>query len=148
MHLHTNEIVHGCISPAHIFCEKERIILNGCGLHSMRKYLSLITGYTNKTMYTAIEHLRDKNNVILKAKKPADVYSFGIILYEIITKNRQYRQLSLREVVGKFAEENFRPKLPDQIRGEFKTLIRRCWHENPERRPELEEVIDLLRRFS
>ena len=69
----------------------------------MRKYLSLITGYTNKTMYTAIEHLRDKNNVVLKPKNAADVYSFGIILYEVITKNRQYRQLELREVVGKFA---------------------------------------------
>ena len=63
----------------------------------------MITGYTNKNMYTAIEHLKDKNNIILKAKKPADVYSFGIILYEIVTKNRQYRQLTLREVANKFA---------------------------------------------
>jgi serine/threonine protein kinase len=113
----------------------------------MRKYLSLITGYTNKTMYTAVEHLRDKNNVILKPQKAADVYSFGIILYEIVTKNRQYRQLGLREVQTKFADENFRPKLPEQIRVEVKNLIRRCWHESPERRPEMEEVIDMLRRY-
>jgi serine/threonine protein kinase len=79
--LHTNDIVHGCISPSHTFLEKERMVLNGCGLHSLRKYLSLITGYTNKSMYTAIEHLRDKNNVILKPQKPADIYSFGIVLY-------------------------------------------------------------------
>lgn len=69
----------------------------------MKKYLSLITGYTNKTMYTAVEHLRDKNNVILKPKKSADVYSFGLLLYEIVTKNRQYRQLSLKEITAKFA---------------------------------------------
>jgi hypothetical protein len=56
-------------------------VVNGVGLHSLKKYLSLITGYTNKTIYTAIEHLKDKNNVILKPKKPADIYSFGIILY-------------------------------------------------------------------
>lgn len=101
--LHVNEIIHGCMSPSHVFFEKERIILNGCGLHSMKKYLSLITGYTNKTMYTAVEHLRDKNNVILKPKKSADVYSFGLLLYEIVTKNRQYRQLSLKEITAKFA---------------------------------------------
>jgi hypothetical protein len=29
-------------------------MLNGVGLHSLKKYLSLITGYTNKTLYTAI----------------------------------------------------------------------------------------------
>jgi hypothetical protein len=113
----------------------------------MRKYLSLITGYSNKSMYTAVEHLKDKNNVILKPQKAADVYSFGVLLYEIITKNRQYRQLGLREVQVKFAEENFRPKLPEQIKVELKNLIRRCWHENAERRPEIEEVVDILRRF-
>jgi serine/threonine protein kinase len=67
----------------------------------LRKYLSLITGYTNKRIYTAIEHLGDKN-VILKPKKSADIYSFGVILYEIITKNRQYRQISLKEIQSKF----------------------------------------------
>lgn len=91
-------------------------MVNGVGLHSLKKYLSLITGYTNKTLYTAIEHLKDKNNVILKPKKPADIYSFGIILYEIVTKNRQYRQLPLKDVQTKFAEESFRPKLPDHIK--------------------------------
>lgn len=52
--LHDKEVVHGCITPNHVFLEKEKIMLNGCGLHSMRKYLSLITGYTNKSMYTAV----------------------------------------------------------------------------------------------
>ena len=88
-------------------------------------------------MYTAIEHLKDKNNVILKPKEAADVYSFGIVFYEIMTKNRQYRQLTLREVATKCAEENFRPKIPESTKYEIKTIIRRCWHENPERRPEL-----------
>lgn len=101
----------------------------------MRKYLSLITGYTNKSMYTAVELLKDRNNVILKPNKPADVYSFGILLYEIVTKNRQYRQLDLKEVITKFAEENFRPKLPENIKPDIKNLIRRCWHESPDRRP-------------
>jgi serine/threonine protein kinase len=85
-------------------------------LHSLRKYLSLITGYTNKSIYTAIEHLRDKNNIILKPKKYSDIYSFGMILYEMVTKIRHYRQLSLREIQTKFAEESFRPKLPGDIK--------------------------------
>lgn len=79
------------------------MIINGLGLHSLKKYLSLISGYTNKSLYTAIEHLRDKNSVILKPNKAADIYSFGIILYEMVTRNHQYRQLSYRDVQIKFA---------------------------------------------
>ena len=98
-------------------------------------------------MFSAVEYLKDKNNVILKPQKPADVYSFGILLYEIITKNRQYRQLSLKEVQARFGEENFRPKLPEETRGELKSLIRRCWHENAARRPDIQEVVDVLTRL-
>lgn len=103
-------------------------MINGLGLHSFKKYLSLITGYSNKGLYTAVEYLKEKSSVVLKANKPADIYSFGIILYEMITLNRQYRQLPLRDVQIKFAEENFRPKLPDRISHDLKQLIRKCWH--------------------
>jgi serine/threonine protein kinase len=114
--LHDNDLVHGCLSPSHVFIEEGQVVLNGLGLHSLKKYLSLITGYTNKTLYTAVEYLRDKNSVVIKPSKPADIYSFGIILYEMVTMNRQYRQLPFRDVQIKFSEENFRPKLPDRIK--------------------------------
>lgn len=92
--MHDVDLVHGCLKPSHVLFDKHSIIvLNGCGLHSLKKYLSLITGYTNKSIYTAVEHLNDRNSVILKPKKCSDIYSFGVIFYEIITKNRQYRQL-------------------------------------------------------
>lgn len=100
--MHDKDIVHGSLSPNHIYLHESQVVINGLGLNSLKKYLSLITGYTNKTLYTAIEHLRDKNSVILKPKKSADIYSFGMILYEMVTKNRQYRQLTLRDVQTKF----------------------------------------------
>jgi hypothetical protein len=66
----------------------------------------------------------------------------------MVTLNRQYRQLSLRDVQTKFAEENFRPKLPENTKHEVKHLIRRCWHEMAERRPSIEEVIEILRQLT
>lgn len=102
--LHLQEISHGCLSPQHIYFDESQVIFNGFGLHSFKKYLSLITGYNNKSIYTAIEHLKDKNNVILKPKKSSDIYSFGIILYQLVTKNIQYRQLTLNDIQTKFAE--------------------------------------------
>lgn len=48
---------------------KKKLHFTGLGLLSLKKYLSLITGYTNKTMYSAPEILADKNNITIKATK-------------------------------------------------------------------------------
>jgi len=42
------------------------VVITGYGLISFKKYLSLLTGYTNKSMYTAVEYLKDKNKVVIK----------------------------------------------------------------------------------
>ena len=79
--MHDNDIAHGCLCPKHIFFDGEKVRFNGLGLESLKKYLCLITGYSNKTIYTATEHLKDKNNTVLRPKPPADIYSFGVIFY-------------------------------------------------------------------
>ncbi len=100
-------------------------------MESLKKYLSLTTDYTNKTFYTAVEYLNNRHKVILRPKKPADIYSFGILLYEIVTKNYNYRELDLKEVKQKFCSENFRPKIPEHVDGNLKNLMRKCWQEDP-----------------
>lgn len=55
---HEKDLVHGCLGADHIFFDGSQVVLGGCGLQSLRKYLSLITGYTNKSIYTAPEHLK------------------------------------------------------------------------------------------
>ena len=68
--LHKNEITHGCLKSSYILFDHQRnLYLAGLGLLSFKKYLSLITGYTNKSMYSATEILADKNNITIKATK-------------------------------------------------------------------------------
>lgn len=145
---HKKDLAHGCLKPSHVlFDRSDSVVLNGCGFHSLKKYLSLITGYTNKSIYTAVEHLRDRNNVILKPKIESDVYSFGILLYEIVTRNRQYRDLPLKEIQVKFCDDHFRPKLPDSVDLEVKNLIRSCWHESPEKRPKIGDIVTQITKM-
>lgn len=68
--LHKNDIVHGSLKPTYIlFDTNKNLSFTGLGLLSLKKYLSLITGYTNKSMYSSTEILTDKNNVTIKATK-------------------------------------------------------------------------------
>lgn len=88
---------HGVLNPKNImFDSDENIVLTGFGMESLKKYLSLTTEYSNLTMYTAVELLGPaRQKRITKPNKPADIYSFGIIFYELITGNFKYRNLSI-----------------------------------------------------
>lgn len=83
-------------------------------MESLKKYLSLTADYTNITFYTDVDLMgTSRQKTISKAKKSADIYSFGIIFYELVTSNYKYRELSISEVREKFKKESFRPKISE-----------------------------------
>lgn len=73
--IHENSLAHGTLRPSNIFVipgtegKPNRISFSGYGLRPLRRYLAMTTEYTNKTCYTAVEHLKDRNNVVLKPTK-------------------------------------------------------------------------------
>lgn len=93
--MHNQDLSHGCINPFNVFIEKENAYIGGYGLQSLKKYFSLASSYSNKSIFTAAEQFSSKSVIVIKPKKREDVYSFGMILYEAIAKNKDYRQQSL-----------------------------------------------------
>jgi hypothetical protein len=79
------------------------VYLTGFGMESLKKYLSLTTEYSNISIYTAVELLgSSRQKTITKPQKEADVYSFGILLYELVSNNFNYRNLTFTEIRNKF----------------------------------------------
>lgn len=61
-----------------------------------------------------------------KYTKACDVYSFGILVYEIMTVNEPYKDLNLFELRSEVLNGN-RPKIDSTVPDSYRSLIKRCW---------------------
>lgn len=66
------------------------------GLYKLKKLMAIKKNYCNKSQYTAPEHLLEKGNVVNNAKGPSDVYSFGMILYEIFLEREPFKDVPIK----------------------------------------------------
>uniref|UniRef100_A0A8C6NN08 Guanylate cyclase n=1 Tax=Nothobranchius furzeri TaxID=105023 RepID=A0A8C6NN08_NOTFU len=96
--------------------------------------------------WTAPEFLRDLTNYH-KGTYKGDVYSFAIILQEVVVRGLPYCMLDLppEEIIRKVRKPPpmCRPTVaPDQAPLECIQLMKQCWSELPDRRPAFGEIFD------
>lgn len=67
--------------------------------------------------------------------KKADVYSFGLILWEMLSLRRPFEGLNRKEFVQTVIKGGRRPPLQQEWSGALRELMRRCWDEDMDVRP-------------
>lgn len=72
------------------------------------------------------------------------MFSFGIILWEIASREPPYRQLTGVEVSMEVLNNDLRPSVPKKTPEAFARLMKRCWDREPARRPGFKEIIKEL----
>eukprot|EP01126_Amoeba_proteus_P060155 TRINITY_DN7928_c0_g1_i2.p1 TRINITY_DN7928_c0_g1~~TRINITY_DN7928_c0_g1_i2.p1 ORF type:complete len:164 (+),score=35.88 TRINITY_DN7928_c0_g1_i2:47-538(+) len=75
-----------------------------------------------------------------------DVYSFGIVCWEICTGGDPYCGLDPLFYLQKVAMEGFRPPLPDSLSRDWKRLIIFCWADKPNHRPDFRLILNELNK--
>lgn len=69
-----------------------------------------------------------------------DAYSFAMIAYEMFTGEEPWKTLSAMQIAMTVGVEGRRPTLPDSCPSDYAALIRACWSQDPNDRPDFRDV--------
>ena len=79
--------------------------------------------------------------------KPADVFSFGMVLYELLTREWPFANRPAISAAMAVAIEHLRPTLPVDTPPAIAALTRQCWAAQPELRHTFAQLTILLERI-
>src|SRR3990167_2419216 len=127
-----------------------------------RSITSGIAGTLSTWQWLAPEVINDETG---EYHLSSDVYSFGVVLWELLTfkypfdeyentsrycrvivdgNGNDISMLNTGEVKYAIIHEQLRPSIPADCPPNIRSLIERCWHQSPKKRPLFDDIVYLL----
>ncbi|KAL3676827.1 hypothetical protein R1sor_026775 [Riccia sorocarpa] len=79
------------------------------------------------------------------SNEKCDVYSFGVILWELATLRQPWAGMNPMQVVGAVGFQHRRLDIPPDMDPQLADIIRECWHTDPSARPSFAQLMAALK---
>lgn len=127
--LHKKSIIHRDLKPANVLLTRDhRAKIADFGM-SINNHGQELTAETGTYRYMAPEVIRHETY-----SSNADVYSFGICLWQLITREIPFATMTPIQAAYAVAEGH-RPEIPASTPLRLQEIIRSCWDHDCQRRP-------------
>ena len=76
------------------------------------------------------------------------MYSFGIVLCELFSRQELYKGLTVIQIRFLVRTQDLRPELRQNLPPALRTLVEQCWDYDPALRPTMRQILDKLTMLS
>ncbi|KAF9612873.1 hypothetical protein IFM89_004289 [Coptis chinensis] len=115
------------------------------GLSKVKQHTLVSGGVRGTLPWMAPELLSGKCSMV---SEKIDVYSFGIVMWELLTGEEPYADMHCASIIGGIVNDSLRPQVPSWCDPEWKSLMENCWSSEPGQRPSFSEISQKLRKMA
>jgi serine/threonine protein kinase len=147
-YLHSKNVIRCKLKPSNVLLD--RLLRPRIGGFRFGKFIYLkrwtnIIWQPSFLPYMAPELINEENEY---SKEAADVYSFGVIMVEVVTASTPFNNMKTRFGLMNAVFHGYRPDIPDMVPPGCRQLIKACWAQIPDERPPFATIIsDLKAKF-
>lgn len=142
-YLHSQGVIHRDLKTNNLLLNDEmRVKVADFGTSCLETQSHESKGNKGTYRWMAPEMIKEKPYT-----RKVDVYSFGIVLWELTTALLPFQGMTPVQAAFAVAEKNERPPLPASCQPALAHLIKRCWAVNPSKRPDFGYIVSTLEKY-
>ncbi|KAM3376771.1 serine/threonine-protein kinase STY46 isoform X2 [Capsicum galapagoense] len=143
-YLHQNNIIHRDLKAANLLMDENEVIkVADFGVARVKAQTGVMTAETGTYRWMAPEVIEHK-----PYDHKADVFSFGVVLWELLTGKLPYEYLTPLQAAIGVVQKGLRPTIPKHTPPKLAELLQTCWQQDPTSRPDFSEIVDILQQIA